>query len=195
VRAEARARAIASMMTTGNPSAKLGSTKAQLSSRVRRMVALSAQPRRCTFFSGLLRAMAASSSRRKNPSPMITSSAARPSLSLARGSIPNLRLLIFGHPQSPGLPLPPGAVFLGNPTAEQIRATYSQCDVWLFGAREEGFELPILEAMACRTPVIGTPAGAALELLVDGAGILVPREDPDAMARAIVEVCQMENAA
>ena len=67
--------------------------------------------------------------------------------------------------------------------------------MWLFGAREEGFELPILEAMACRTPVLGTPAGAALELLVDGAGILVPREDPDAMARAIVEVCQMENAA
>jgi glycosyltransferase involved in cell wall biosynthesis len=43
--------------------------------------------------------------------------------------------------------------------------------------------------------VIGTPVGAAPELLADGAGILVSREDPHAMARAIVEVCRMENAA
>jgi len=115
-------------------------------------------------------------------------------MSIARQSIPDLRLLTFGHGLSAALPLPVGALFLAHPTAEQIRATYSQCDVWLFGAREEGFGLPILEAMACRTPVIGTPAGAAPELLADGAGILVPREDPNVMARAIVEVCRMENA-
>jgi glycosyltransferase involved in cell wall biosynthesis len=116
-------------------------------------------------------------------------------VSIARQSVPNLRLLTFGHGLSAALPLPAGSIFFAQPTTEQIRATYSQCDVWLFGAREEGFGLPILEAMACRTPVIGTPAGAAPELLTDGAGILVPREDPDAMARAIVEVCRMENGA
>jgi len=116
-------------------------------------------------------------------------------VSVARQDILDLQLLAFGHGLSAALPLPAGAVFSAQPTAGQIRATYSQCDVWLFGAREEGFGLPILEAMACRTPVIGTPVGAAPELLADGAGILVSREDPHAMARAIVEVCRMENAA
>lgn len=48
--------------------------------------------------------------------------------------------------------------------------------------------------MACRTPVIGTPAGAAPELLADGAGLLVPHNSPEAMAEAIIAVCQMSDA-
>jgi len=47
--------------------------------------------------------------------------------------------------------------------------------------------------MACRTPVIGTPAGAAPELLANGAGMLVNPEDPEDMARAIVRMCQLSN--
>jgi glycosyltransferase involved in cell wall biosynthesis len=48
--------------------------------------------------------------------------------------------------------------------------------------------------MACRTPVIGTPAGAAPELLVDNAGILVKPEDPEDMARAIKQVCSLSES-
>ena len=58
-------------------------------------------------------------------------------------------------------------------------------DAWLFPSRAEGFGLPILEAKACRTPVVATPAGAAPELLSSGGGILVPHDDPAAMAAAI----------
>ncbi|MGC8714943.1 MAG: glycosyltransferase [Leptodesmis sp.] len=53
-----------------------------------------------------------------------------------------------------------------------MRDYYSACDAWLFPSRYEAVGLPILEAMACRTPVIGTPAGIAPEMLSDGAGIL-----------------------
>jgi glycosyltransferase involved in cell wall biosynthesis len=72
-----------------------------------------------------------------------------------------------------------------------LRDIYARCDAWLFGSRMEGFGLPILEAMACRTPVIATPAGAAPELLSGGGGVLVPAEDPRAMARAILRVCSL----
>jgi glycosyltransferase involved in cell wall biosynthesis len=48
--------------------------------------------------------------------------------------------------------------------------------------------------MACRTPVIGTPVGAAPELLADGAGLLVSPENPAAMANAIVQLCQSSEA-
>jgi glycosyltransferase involved in cell wall biosynthesis len=112
--------------------------------------------------------------------------------SIAAQQIPNLRLISFGSSQPmPDLPLPSGTEFSFSPSQETLREIYSECDAWLFGSRIEGYGLPILEAMACRTPVIGTPAGAAPELLSGGAGLLVNPEDPVDMARAIVKIYQI----
>lgn len=112
--------------------------------------------------------------------------------SLAAQKIPNLKLVAFGTEKpSPDLPLPPDTNYFCQPPQHRIKDIYAKCDVWLFGSRVEGFGRPILEAMACRTPVIGTPAGAAPELLTDGAGILVKPEDPEDMARAIEQICQL----
>ena len=72
------------------------------------------------------------------------------------------------------VPLPPGSMFVRQPAQDMIRDIYGQCDVWLFSSRSEGFGLPLLESMACRTPVIATPAGAAPELCAGGGGITVP---------------------
>jgi len=69
-----------------------------------------------------------------------------------------------------------------------LKSIYGACTGWLFGSRREGFGLPILEAMACRTPVIATPAGAAPELIDRGGGMLVKPEDPADMARAIEHI-------
>ena len=110
----------------------------------------------------------------------------------ARTEIPNLRLIAFGAEEpDPLVPLPADAEFVRSPPQEQLRELYARCDAWLFGSRSEGFGLPILEALACRTPVLGTPTGAAPELLADGAGVLVPGEDPAALAAAIVDVCRL----
>jgi len=114
--------------------------------------------------------------------------------SLAAQKIPNLRLVTFGETLSPDLPLPPGTEYAYGPNQSSLKNFYAKCDAWLFGSRTEGFGLPILEAMACRTPVIGTPAGAAPELLTDGAGILVKPEDPEDMARAIEQICKLPDA-
>jgi glycosyltransferase involved in cell wall biosynthesis len=74
------------------------------------------------------------------------------------------------------------------PAQDRIKDVYSRCDAWLVASRSEGFGLPILEAMACRTPVIATPTGAAPELLAPGGGVIVPMEDPTAMAAAIERI-------
>jgi glycosyltransferase involved in cell wall biosynthesis len=105
---------------------------------------------------------------------------------LASERIPGLRLIAFGDiPIEPDLPLPHETEYHRRPDQSSIRDIYSRCDAWLFGSRSEGFGLPILEAMACRTPVIGTPAGAAPELIGQGGGYLVRPEDPEDMAAAI----------
>lgn len=115
--------------------------------------------------------------------------------SIAAKKIPNLRLVAFGTGDAvPYLPLPPGTEYEGTPTQEQLKYFYNKCDAWLFASRSEGFGLPILEAMACGTPVIGTPAGAAPQLLASGGGMLVKPEDPADMARAIEQICNLPDA-
>jgi glycosyltransferase involved in cell wall biosynthesis len=114
---------------------------------------------------------------------------------IARTAIPDLRLLAYGS-ESPNrhLPLPPGTLYKLQATDEDIRQIYAGCDAWLFASRVEGFGLPMLEAMACRSPVIGTPAGAAPELLANGAGLLVRPQDPEGMARGIRHICALSDS-
>lgn len=105
----------------------------------------------------------------------------------------NLKVVAFGQePIDNQHPLPTGTHYHYRPTQEQIRDAYASADVWLFTSRSEGFGLPILEAMACRTPVIGTPAGAAPELISRGGGLLVPHDDPHAIAAALMKFSQLE---
>ena len=111
---------------------------------------------------------------------------------LARQQRPELRVVAFGSSApTADMPLPKGTEFHHRAPEAKLKDLYSKCDAWLFGTRTEGFGLPILEAMACRTPVVGTPAGAAPELLEGGGGILVEMENPRAMADAILKVCAM----
>ena len=118
-------------------------------------------------------------------------------IEIARRQVPELQVIAFG-PERPSRrhPMPDGTTFIHCPTVDEVRGIYAQCDAWLFASRAgtEGFGMPVLEAMACRTPVIGVPTGAASELLADGAGFLVPHDDPAAMAEAIVRVARMEQS-
>jgi glycosyltransferase involved in cell wall biosynthesis len=115
-------------------------------------------------------------------------------IELARQYIPDMRVVAFGSraPNSEWALLK-GALYVQKPSQSQLRSLYARCDAWLFGSRIEGFGLPILEAMACRTPVIGTPVGAAPELLKDGTGILVEPENSKSMADAIIKLSKMTN--
>jgi glycosyltransferase involved in cell wall biosynthesis len=86
--------------------------------------------------------------------------------------------------------LPSGTDYFYRPPQTQLKEIYARCDAWLFGSRLDSFGLPILEAMACHTPVIAVPVGAAQDLLGDGTGVLVAKESPEAMAAAIVAMCR-----
>jgi glycosyltransferase involved in cell wall biosynthesis len=53
-------------------------------------------------------------------------------------------------------------------SSQKIRAFYHNIDILVFSSISEGFGLPIIEAMACGTPVVSTPVGIALDIIKDG---------------------------
>lgn len=114
----------------------------------------------------------------------------------ARAVLPGLRAVAFG-PKPPDDPatLPAFVDFKANVSEAEARAIYASCDAWLFGTIREGFGLPILEAMAARTPVIAAASAAAPDILAHGGGKLVPVGDAETMAAAIVELCRLPVAA
>lgn len=63
-------------------------------------------------------------------------------------------------------------------------ALYSGAQLFVFPSTYEGFGLPVLEAMACGTPVV-TSNTSSLPEVVGEAGLTVPPDDPGALAQAI----------
>jgi glycosyltransferase involved in cell wall biosynthesis len=113
-------------------------------------------------------------------------------VALARKAIPSLSLVVFGgEPPGPPHVFPPDTHFVTRPPPDQLRDFYARCDGWLFASRSEGFGLPLLEALACRTPVIATPVGVAPELVEEGGGLLVRPDDPADMCEAILKISRM----
>lgn len=60
-------------------------------------------------------------------------------------------------------------------------------DVFVLSSRQEGFPITILEAMAAGRPVVATNVGGCAEAVVHGeTGLIVPPEDPEALAVALL---------
>ncbi|MBB5342507.1 GT4 family glycosyltransferase PelF [Tunturibacter empetritectus] len=77
--------------------------------------------------------------------------------------------------------------FVGGVT--NLRDYLSAADVFVLPSRSEGFSNAIVEAMAAALPVVATNVGGNAEAVQDGvSGIIVPPDDPDAIASAIVDL-------
>lgn len=67
--------------------------------------------------------------------------------------------------------------------AEELPLWYNSAELFVYPSVFEGFGLPVLEAMACGTPVIVSNASSLPEV-ADGAGMLVPPHDVEAWIHA-----------
>jgi glycosyltransferase involved in cell wall biosynthesis len=79
------------------------------------------------------------------------------------------------------------AHFLGTLSEDELAVLYSHAGVFVLPSLYEGFGLPVLEAMACGAPVVTSNAGPLPEVAGDAA-ILLPPDNPDRWARAIIDV-------
>jgi len=85
-------------------------------------------------------------------------------------------------------------IFTGYLPGHQMPLVYQAADLFVFPSLYEGFGLPILESMACGTPVVSSNA-ASLPEVVGKAGILVDPYDIDGMAGAMYQVLSDKNLA
>ena len=79
--------------------------------------------------------------------------------------------------------------FLGFVADEDLPALYTLADVFAFPSFYEGFGIPILESMACGTPVVASNASSLPEV-VGEAGLMVSPENTEALVQALGQALQ-----
>jgi teichuronic acid biosynthesis glycosyltransferase TuaC len=76
------------------------------------------------------------------------------------------------------------AIFAGPRGRGELPLWYGAADVSVLASAHEGCPNVVIEALACGTPVVGTPVGSVPELLGDGeVGLLAERDVPSLAAR------------
>ena len=106
--------------------------------------------------------------------------AADPASGPSRGGAPG-----WGGVEVPG--------WAGRVDDEELAALYRGARCLVFPSLYEGFGLPVIEAMACGTPVV-TSRGGATEEVAGGAALLVAPGDGDALTDALAHLLGDESA-
>ena len=83
--------------------------------------------------------------------------------------------------------------WVGEPSDEELAALMRGARCLVYPSLYEGFGLPVLEAMACGTPVV-TSRGGATEEVAGGAAVLVDPRDPVSIAAGIEEAGRRRDA-
>jgi len=86
-----------------------------------------------------------------------------------------------------------GVHFLEGLSQRELAACYAAAEIFALPSTGEGFGLVFLEAMAFGKPVVGADAGGIPDLIRDGSnGLLIPPNDPDALAQGLSRLLQDE---
>lgn len=102
--------------------------------------------------------------------------------------ISNIKLILYGVEPTLKRVSPVPTEYIVSPSDDQLAELYSVADVVVTPSLYESSPLPPLEAMACGSPVVTTRFGTE-DYCFDGENsLVVPPQDPDALAHAIIRI-------
>jgi teichuronic acid biosynthesis glycosyltransferase TuaC len=84
--------------------------------------------------------------------------------------------------------------FAGKQVPPELVRSMQETAVLVLPSRAESLGMVLVEALACGTPVVATRCGGPEEIVNDRVGVLVPPEDPEALARGIEHVLDHQDA-
>ena len=85
----------------------------------------------------------------------------------------------------------PALRFIARPATTELAGLMNLAAVFVFPSWYEGFGLPLVEAMQCGTPVMGSTRGSIPEV-VGGAGVLFDVDDPSELTNHLARVLGSE---
>lgn len=111
-------------------------------------------------------------------------------IAIARKTVPDLEFAMFGA-EPPREDMPEGTTYVQQPTPAALRELYSSADIFVSPSWSEGWGLPAMEAMACKTAVVATNVGG-IPLYADAGttALVVEPKQPKKLAEAIVSLAQ-----
>ena len=110
-------------------------------------------------------------------------------------SVPEFKLMMIGNGSerarlealTKSLGIEPNVEFLGE--RSDVPELLAQAGFFVSSSKSEGISLTILEAMAVGLPVVTTRVGGNPEIILEGqTGHLVPDQNPDALAAAMLQM-------
>src|SRR5581483_7039686 len=107
--------------------------------------------------------------------------------SMVKETFPELELWVVGRPQPRFSEMPelhallktPGVKLLGYLSDAELRAAYANALVFCYPSLEEGFGLPMLEAMICGAPVVTSNCSCLPEIAGGAAELVDPFSEQD----------------
>ncbi len=117
-------------------------------------------------------------------------------LAEVRRTVPETRLRVIGpaddrYPEAPerakALGLEQAGAWSGHVDDDELVAAYRRASVLALPSRYEGFGLPVIEAMACGTPVVCF-RGGSLEEVAGGAALHPAPETSEGLATGLVRI-------
>ncbi|MRI62413.1 glycosyltransferase [Ornithobacterium rhinotracheale] len=128
-----------------------------------------------------------------NPDPWKGFNEAFEAVKICKNKYPEIKVSIFGRDERPNF-LPNWVNYFQKPNQEEHNEIYNNSSIFIIGSHNEGWGLPVGEAMQCGCAIVGTDIGGFRPMCIPNeTALLSPVSDIDKMVENIEFILKKPN--